>query len=124
MSIDISYFKKKLSDEKSLLEKELKTVGAPKPENPTDWDEKEPSEDAGLESADLNLAADRQEEIAERHATVDELEARYQEVVLALARIDDGSYGICTLGKEEIEKDRLDANPAAKTCKKHLNSEE
>ena len=39
----------------------------------------------------------------------------------ALERIEKGTYGICEVGNEEIEEDRLNANPAARTCKAHLN---
>ncbi len=36
-------------------------------------------------------------------------------------RIEDGTYGVCTVSGEEIETERLEADPAAKTCKAHLN---
>ena len=39
-----------------------------------------------------------------------------QEVEAALARIDDGSYGICSDCGEEIGAARLKANPAARRC--------
>lgn len=39
-----------------------------------------------------------------------------QEIEAALARIDDGSYGICTDCGEEIGMARLKASPAARRC--------
>ena len=120
MTIETSYFKGKLEEERKLLEAELKSIAAPKPENKKDWDEKEPSEEGGKETADLNLAADRQEEIEGRHALTDTLEVRYREVLDALSRIDKGNYGICFVCGNEIEKERLEANSAATTCKAHL----
>ena len=37
-------------------------------------------------------------------------------------KIEDGSYGTCETGNDHpIEKERLDANPAARTCKAHMN---
>ena len=37
----------------------------------------------------------------------------------ALLRIENGTYGICTVGGEEIEPARLEAVPFATTCMKH-----
>ncbi|MEO8065876.1 MAG: TraR/DksA C4-type zinc finger protein [Candidatus Doudnabacteria bacterium] len=50
--------------------------------------------------------------------TVD-LEARLKKVDAALNRIQDGTYGKCAVGGEEIEEARLGAEPAADTCVKH-----
>jgi RNA polymerase-binding transcription factor DksA len=36
--------------------------------------------------------------------------------------MEEGKYGICKVCGEEIEEARLEANPAAETCKAHLNS--
>ncbi|MBI1999220.1 MAG: hypothetical protein HYS74_01010 [Parcubacteria group bacterium] len=118
--IDTAYFKQKLEEEKALLLKELASVGAPNPRNPEDWDAKESAEEA-TERADLNTAADIHEETEERHAVTDTLEERLQEVNDALERMVRGKYGICEIGNEEIERERLRANPAARTCTKHLN---
>lgn len=37
----------------------------------------------------------------------------------ALLRIENGTYGICTVSGEEIEPERLEAVPFATTCMKH-----
>ena len=37
----------------------------------------------------------------------------------ALLRIENGTYGICTVSGEEIEPARLEAVPFATTCMKH-----
>lgn len=39
----------------------------------------------------------------------------------ALLRIENGTYGICTISGEEIEAERLEAIPFATTCIKHAN---
>ena len=49
------------------------------------------------------------------------LESRLNNVLFALEEIDKDSFGLCEVCKKEIEMTRLEANPAAKTCKKHLN---
>jgi RNA polymerase-binding transcription factor DksA len=35
--------------------------------------------------------------------------------------MDSGSYGKCEVCGKAIEADRLEANPAAPTCKEHMN---
>jgi RNA polymerase-binding transcription factor DksA len=51
------------------------------------------------------------------------LEVRYNEIKSALKKIEEsapGAYGLCEVGGEQIEEDRLEANPAARTCKAHM----
>ena len=57
----------------------------------------------------------------ERSGIGAELEERLLDVNRALKKIDKGAYGACEISGEQIEEDRLRANPAARTCKKHLN---
>jgi RNA polymerase-binding transcription factor DksA len=52
---------------------------------------------------------------------IDQLEPQLNEVREALERIDKGTFGICTVGGEAIEKERLEAIPSARTCKAHMN---
>ena len=55
-------------------------------------------------------------------ALVSELEGRLKEVDLALKKIKENAFGTCEVGGEAIEADRLMANPAARTCKKHIEA--
>ena len=41
-------------------------------------------------------------------------------MVRELKKIEEGSFGVCEINGDKIEEDRLLANPAARTCKKHL----
>lgn len=117
---NISYYKGKLEEEKATLEKELKTVGRINPDNPKDWEAVPPPMVDGPEP-DPNDVADRIEEYEGNAGILKQLEVRYNEVTAALAKIEKGSgYGICQEGGEEIEEERLEANPAATTCKKHM----
>lgn len=118
MPIDYQHFKNKLEEEKKLLEKELAEVGRRNPDNPSDW-EATPAEDARAH-ADDNLAADEIEEYEENMAIVNTLETRYNDVKLALEKIEKGTYGICEVSGHEIEPERLEANPSARTCKEHM----
>ncbi len=115
---DTASFKNLLEGEKATLETQLSTIGRRNPSNPADW-EAVPQE-TGLE-ADPTDTAEQIEGYEENTAILKELEARYQDVLGALARIDAGTYGICEKGGEEIEAARLSADPAARTCKAHIN---
>ena len=120
MAIDQEHFKEKLEAEKKLLEKELSEVGRRNPDNPRDW-EAVPADQETTTQADENLAADHIEGYEDNLAIVESLETRYTDVKDALEKLEKGNYGICEIGGEEIEIDRLEANPSARTCKEHMN---
>lgn len=73
--------------------------------------------------ADQNVEADAVEEWNERRATVAQLETRFNNIKRALKKIEEGTFGVCEISGEMIESDRLEANPAARTCKAHMNEE-
>lgn len=52
-------------------------------------------------------------------AITDELEEHVKEIDLALERLDNGEYGICEVGGEQIEEERLKALPATRYCIEH-----
>ncbi len=117
--MNIEHFKERLTSEKQTLEAELATVGRRNPSNPADW---EPiPQEVGQES-DPNDQADLMEGLGENAAILTDLENRYNDVLAALARIEDGTYGVCIVSGEQIEEERLEAEPAAKTCIAHLNN--
>ena len=117
--MNTEHFRTRLTTEKAELEAQLATVGRKNPSNPGDW---EPvPEETGME-ADPNDQADQMEEFGNNNAILVDLEARYQSVLAALARIDEGTYGTCQASGEAIEEDRLEADPAAATCKAHMNA--
>jgi DnaK suppressor protein len=113
-------FKQKLSEELVLVERELKTVGAQNPKNPADWEGKETEMDVMSATADSNEAADKLEEYAQNRAINDQLEIRYNDIKRALDKIAQEQYGVCEIGGEPIEIERLEADPAARTCKAHM----
>lgn len=115
---DTAPYQARLEEEKTRLEAELATVGRKNPSNPADWEAV--PQDMGQES-DPNDAADLIEGFEANTAILKDLEARYNDVLAALSRIEKGTYGICEVSGEEIEEDRLGADPAARTCKAHLN---
>src|SRR3989344_4764387 len=109
MTIDYEHFKQKLETEKTLLEKELEEVGRKNPDNPADWEAVPIEKDTS--QADENTVADGIEGYEENVAIVNTLETRYQNIKDALERIERGTYGICRIGAEAIETERLEANP-------------
>ena len=115
----IQGFKERLEKEKELLERELATRGARNPSNPADW---VPSNVNKTESgADHNENADKIEEMHDNNASLNELEGRVNNVILALEKIEKGTFGVCEVSDEPIELERLNANPAARTCMEHMD---
>lgn len=116
---DIQTFKIRLEKERDVLIGELLALGKPNPSNPNDW---EPAAQKGdTFGADRNENADIIEELHESNAAINELEVRLKSVNDALLRIEDGTYGICEVSGEDIELERLNANPAARTCMQHMS---
>lgn len=118
--IDINFFKEKLEEELFLVEEELKKVGRKNPDNRLDW-EATPPGNFETDNADESETADKIEEYEENTAVLKELEARYNDVKNALTKIGEGKYGSCEVCQAPIEEERLIANPAARTCKAHMN---
>lgn len=110
-------FKTKLAEEKTRLERELEKVARRNPANPSDWEPLPPTE-VNVESDPVDIA-DFSTGFDTNASIVADLETRYNEVVAALSRIEEGTYGVCTVGGEKIEVERLEADPAAKTCVAH-----
>jgi RNA polymerase-binding transcription factor DksA len=120
MNTDI--YKTRLEEMLTSITDELKTVGIHNPENPSDWIAV--PEELDAEEPDLNLAADSVEEWNERSGIVATLEARYNNIVRALARIEAGAFGVCEICKNEIEEKRLMVSPTARTCIAHVPEED
>lgn len=117
--MDTSVYTSVLEEEKARLEGELSSIGRRNPSNPNDW---EALPDETGQEADPNDAADLIEGYEANTAILKELETRYNEVLAALARIQDGTYGICEVSGEPIEPERLGADAAARTCKAHIHN--
>ena len=113
----ISDYRTRLEKERVLLEKELEGLGTR--DESGDWVPKKPTDE--VFGADKNDNADIIEEEQEANASLNELEARLVQVDAALKKIDDGAYGICEVSGEDIEVERLNANPAAATCMQHMS---
>ena len=118
MTINYEHFEKKLEAEKKIVEKELEEIGRRNPDNLSDWEATPVQRD--VSQADENTVADSIEGYEENVAIVNTLESRYKDIKSGLDKIKHGVFGICQVCKEEIDHDRLEANPAARTCRAHM----
>lgn len=103
-----------LQAERAALEEELGTYG--KDVGDDEW---EGSSESEGEEADPEDAADNIEQLATNVPLVADLERRHKDIVLAMKKLREGTYGTCEECGEEIDVDRLEANPAARTCFTH-----
>ena len=108
-----------LEAEKERLETELARIGRKNPGVPGDF---VPSAPEREDESDLLDVARNAQSFAESEGIERDLEARYDSVLAALARIEEGTYGTCTVGGEKIEPARLAADPAAPTCIAHAST--
>ena len=112
----MKHYEQKLIDERKKLTEELGHIG----KRDNDSGQWQVGSENSEDSADDNINADRFEEFEEKSSLVIPLEKRLSEVDAALRRIENGTFGQCSVCHGMIESDRLDANPAAETCIKHL----
>ena len=112
------HFKELLEKECTKIEGEWKTVARKNPDQAGDWEATEPAQQGTTEEADM---ADTMEQFENNNAIVEQLETQLRDVKSALEKIENGTYGTCEVSGDEIEMDRLEANPSARTCKLHMN---
>lgn len=117
---DTAQYKKELEALLTTITTDLETIAVYN-EQTGDWVAKPEGADTG--EADANVEADVVEDWNERRATLSNLETRYNNIRRALRKIEDGTFGLCEISGEPIEVDRLAANPAARTCQKHMDEE-
>jgi RNA polymerase-binding transcription factor DksA len=114
---DIAHYSALLIEEKKLLERELGTIGEKSSEGIDGWEAS--LLEVSTETAELEGRASEITEFEDRNAVENELAHRLHAVTLALEQITQETYGICRICGVIIEKARLNANPAANTCKIH-----
>ena len=112
----INELKIKLEEEKALLEKELSGFG----KRHTETGDCETVANSYTKEADSIDETDRDEDFEERAGKMEALEGRLLDIVSAIQKIDNGNFGICEVCEQEIEEDRLEANPSSKTCQAHM----
>ena len=119
MSLDKKKIKEKLEKERDMLVEQMRDMGKLNPET-GEWEATPEAMD--YRESDQNDMADRFEDFEERSSMIKELEPRLNNILRALKGVNRESFGKCEVCKKNIEGTRMEANPAARTCKKHLNS--
>jgi RNA polymerase-binding protein DksA len=102
----IQELKTRLEDERASVERQLAEHGAPTGDNSVEVDLDEGFADSAQATA----------ERSEQLALVDQLQEHRRDVLLALARIEDGTYGKCERCGQDIPFERLEARPTANHC--------
>jgi RNA polymerase-binding transcription factor DksA len=115
----IKIYKTKLEEEKKLLEEELGSLG--KVDSDGDWEATPDSEMSNQEVQDEADMAEKASDYEERSIKLNALEKRLSDINKALGKIENGGYGVCENCNKKVEEDRLEANPAASTCKECMN---
>jgi RNA polymerase-binding transcription factor DksA len=103
--------------EQDRLKVELETIAIKDTDGSDNWEAVPDQNETNIEFQDEY--ADASEELVERQATEEALSSQLKLVNAAIARIDDGSYGRCSVCGETIEDARLNADPSAHTCIAH-----
>ena len=83
-----------------------------------DWVLVTPAQDEAEE--DVTIEADRIELLETNNIRLNYLETRMLEITDARARLVNNEFGICETCGKEIETDRIEKNPTARTCKEHM----
>ena len=117
--LDKKKIKEKLEIERDILFEELRDMG--KLNTETDEWEAIP-EELNFPESDQNDMADRFENFEARSSLIKTLGPRLNNILKALKTLNRESFGKCEICKKDIEMTRLEINPAARTCKQHLES--
>lgn len=117
--LDKKKIKDKLEKERDILLEQMKDMGKLNAET-GDWEAT--PEELEFPESDENDKADRFEDFEARSSMMRTLEPRLNDILKALKGLNRESFGKCEVCKNDIEMARLEANPAARTCKKHLES--
>lgn len=115
---ELRKFKERLLKEKERLESELGYVESTMDQSQSEWTSDEQYQN---HLADLGTETFMRENDLSLSLNLRDLLAKVNE---ALARIEDGSYGICRVCGRPIEKERLEALPYTDLCIEDKKNEE
>jgi RNA polymerase-binding transcription factor DksA len=117
--LDKKKIKEELEEERDLLIEEMRDMGKLNPET-GEWEATPEEQD--VPESDQNDMADRFQDFEAKSSMIKDLEPRLNNILRALKNLNRASFGKCEVCEKVIEEDRMKANPAARTCKTHLNS--
>lgn len=104
--------KSQLQTKKRQLESQLSEFATKDPNLKDDWDTTYPRVPQG----NLEEAADEVEEYSTKLNVEFNLETQLKDVNAALAKIEQGNYGLCQMCKNPIVLERLKVSPEARLC--------
>jgi len=119
MNIDIQEQKAKLEAERGKLEEELSHIADKDDRGVWQANQRETNDT----EADRQVAAEALSEFEGNLSLVQSLKDQLEDVEEALSNITTNHYGFCVVCGEKISVERLIANPAAKTCQTHMQSQ-
>lgn len=119
MPLDKKKIKEKLEKERDILVAQMGDMGKMNPKT-GEWEAT--PDDSTFKETDQNDMADRFEDFESKSAMIDVLEDRLRSINNAIKAIDKETFGTCKVCGKQIEAARLEANPAARTCKKHMQN--
>ena len=117
--LDKKKIKEKLEKERDNLLEQMKGMGKLDTET-GEWEAT--PEELDFPETDENDKADRFEDFEARSSVIKTLGPRLNTILKALKGLNRESFGKCVVCKKDIEMARLEVNPAAQTCKKHLEN--
>ncbi len=117
MNQDIQKYKNILEDKLKKLEEEIVEIA--EKESDSTWEAIQT--ETNIDTADRQDVADAVENYESNSSITSTLEREIFDVRDALAKIETGTYGVCEVCQKEIETERLDAEPQARTCELHMN---
>lgn len=117
--MNTEHFKQKLEAELESIEQSLADVA--KKNSSGEWDTR--SDENDMTATEPDELADRAEEFEVHREETDVLQGRERNIKRALAKIEEGKYGMCEVSGEAIEAERLEVNPSARTCMEHKEEE-
>ncbi len=103
----------KMEKERDALEEMMKEFAKESDQNPGDWNTRFPNFKA---EGTLDEEADEVEEYSSLLPIERTLETKLQNINDALNKIEKEKYGKCEVCDKDIQKERLELIPEAKTC--------
>jgi DnaK suppressor protein len=113
----IAELKEKLETEKKSIQTELESFASKDPNSKDNWDTRYPNREDGDKDDEADEVGEYENMLSVEH----NLEVRLRDINSALEKIEKGGYGICENCGKEIDQERLQALPEAKTCLKCNN---
>lgn len=119
MPLDKKKIKDKLEKERDTLLEQMKDMGKMNPKT-GEWEAT--PDDNQFKQTDQNDMADRFEDFESKSSMIEVLEERLRSINNAINALNKETFGTCKVCGKNIEAARLEANPAARTCKKHMQN--